>query len=413
MFEVILCSLITVLPDFLFRRYKQGKRWGKEITPFTLWYELRWGISACVILTISLVTLIFFYHPTTSNALPVFRTVTILPETGGRVQHVYVKNNQKVRIGDPLFSMFNESQVAVIESAESYLKEVEASFTTAEAQLLKAKSGVEKSHAALNRSEHEYARKRKLQLKGKNLISEREVEHSADTVKIHQAELDATESEYMAAQTQIESILPAKLIGARADMNAALVEEGKRTIYARINGELKQFFLLPGDYVNPILRPAGILVPTEGEESGRLGVQAGFNQLTANVISVGSFAEITCLSKPFTVIPMKVTKVQNVIASGQVRANENLLDIQDRAKPGSITVWLSPLYEDGLKGVIPGTKCIANTYSNHHDLIASGNLGSAEKIFLHVVDTVGIVHALILRVQALLLPIKILVFSGH
>ncbi|OUS01134.1 hypothetical protein A9Q81_10075 [Gammaproteobacteria bacterium 42_54_T18] len=59
MFEVILCSLVTILPDYLFRRYRQGMRWGKEITFFTMWYELRWGISACAILTISLVTLIF------------------------------------------------------------------------------------------------------------------------------------------------------------------------------------------------------------------------------------------------------------------------------------------------------------------------------------------------------------------
>jgi len=60
-----------------------------------------------------------------------------------------------------------------------------------------------------------------------------------------------------------------------------------------------------------------------------------------------------------------------------------------------------------------GTKCIANAYSYHHDLIESGTIGTAESIYLHVVDTVGIVHAIILRLQALLLPVKILVFSGH
>ena len=34
MLELILCSLFTVLPDYLFRRYRQGKRWGEEITFF-------------------------------------------------------------------------------------------------------------------------------------------------------------------------------------------------------------------------------------------------------------------------------------------------------------------------------------------------------------------------------------------
>jgi hypothetical protein len=32
---------------------------------------------------------------------------------------------------------------------------------------------------------------------------------------------------------------------------------------------------------------------------------------------------------------------------------------------------------------------------------------------LHAVDAVGLVHAMILRIQALILPIQTLVFSGH
>ena len=33
-------------PDYLYRRYRQGKRFGKEITFFSVWYELSWGIIA-------------------------------------------------------------------------------------------------------------------------------------------------------------------------------------------------------------------------------------------------------------------------------------------------------------------------------------------------------------------------------
>jgi hypothetical protein len=32
---------------------------------------------------------------------------------------------------------------------------------------------------------------------------------------------------------------------------------------------------------------------------------------------------------------------------------------------------------------------------------------------LHAIDTVGLVHAMLLRIQALLLPVKTLVLSGH
>lgn len=118
MLELILCSLITVLPDYLFRRYRQGKHWGDQITFFTMWYELRWGITSCLILTVSLITVVFYYHPSTTNAGPYFRTIPLLPEGGGRVEEVFVKNGESVEAGDPLFSLLDSAQVAGVNLAE-------------------------------------------------------------------------------------------------------------------------------------------------------------------------------------------------------------------------------------------------------------------------------------------------------
>ena len=96
MLELTLCSLLTILPDYLVRRYVQGKRFGKEITLYSVWYELRYGISACLILTISLITTIFYFHPATDDAVSFFRTVPVLPEGNGRVEEVYVGLREKV-----------------------------------------------------------------------------------------------------------------------------------------------------------------------------------------------------------------------------------------------------------------------------------------------------------------------------
>ena len=40
-------------------------------------------------------------------------------------------------------------------------------------------------------------------------------------------------------------------------------------------------------------------------------------------------------------------------------------------------------------------------------------IGAGRWLFLHMVQTVGAVHAVLLRVQALIWPIQTLVFSGH
>ena len=58
-------------------------------------------------------------------------------------------------------------------------------------------------------------------------------------------------------------------------------------------------------------------------------------------------AEVTCIAEPFTIIPMVVTEVQDLIAAGQVRPTDQLIDPLQAARPGTITVFLEPLYEGG------------------------------------------------------------------
>ena len=61
----------------------------------------------------------------------------------------------------------------------------------------------------------------------------------------------------------------------------------------------------------------------------------------------------------------------------------------------------------------PGSSCIANAYSSNHERLASENLSGFRRFVLHAVDAVGLVHAMILRIQALVYPIQTLVLGGH
>jgi multidrug resistance efflux pump len=413
MLELLICSLVTVLPDYLFRRYRQGKRWGKEINFFSVWYELRWGVSACILLTIALITLIFYYHPSTSNAGPYFRTVTILSEGGGRVEEIYVENNQQVEAGAPLFSLLDSSQLAAVNSAGSQVAQVESAFVQTESQLEAARGGLRQAQGALDQAQNELKKKRDLASRGAQLVSKIELERLENTVDSRSGGVDSAKANIASVVAQRESVLPSQLESAKRALEQAEVELGKTVVYAGVDGTVSQFFLQRGDYVNPILRPAGILIPDKGPESGRYQIAAGFSQLATQVIHVGTLAEVACLSRPFEVIPMVVIRVQPVVAAGQLRPSDNLLDAQQRARPGTLTVVMEPLYEGGMEGVMPGSKCIANAYTNNHDLLASGEVSGFEALFYHAVDTVGIVHAIILRIQALVMPVQMLVFGGH
>lgn len=406
------CAFFTVLPDYLVRRFLQKKRWGKELTFFTIWYELRWGITGCAILTISLITLVFYYHPSTSNVSPLFRTVTILPETSGRVDEVYIQNFQLVNQGDPLFSLDNSSQKSAVKTAKSNLEAIKAEFSLVETDLESAEGLIASVESKLEQAQHDLQRMQLVAKGGEDLISERDLEMYETRVEVVEGELVHAFASRDEVLANLNQLLPARQETAEDQLAQAQVELDKMVVYAEISGRITQFILQPGDIVNPLLRPAGLLVP-EHEGSGTLSVQAGFNQLAAQVVKPGVLAEMTCLSKPFTVIPMVITDVQTPIASGQLRPSDQMLDLQDRARPGTLTVRMEPLYENGLKGILPGSSCIANAYTNNHELIASGELPTSEFLFYHMVDTVGFVHALLLRIQTLLIPVKSLVFAGH
>jgi multidrug resistance efflux pump len=400
--------MLTILPDYLFRRYVQGKRIGQDITLYTVWYELRWGITACLLLTVSLITMIFYFHPATKDATAIFRTVTILPETNGRVEEVFVGLNQKVEAGAPLFRLDSSKQEAALETARRLVAEVEAGMKVTQTELAGVDGQIKQAQGAYQTAVEEY--EMKAQLLTNNAVARREVERLVTTMDSLKGVLDSAVAKKQTLETKISTLLPAQKASADAALAQAQVELDKTIVRAGVTGTVQQFTLRRGDVVNALLRPAGILVP-EGAGQGTL--IAGFGQIEAQVMKKGIVAEATCIGKPFTIIPMVVTEVQDVIAAGQLRASDQLIDVQRMAQPGTLTVFLQPLFPGGLDSVPPGSSCIANAYTNNHDALADPNIGTVKGFALHMVDAVGLVHAMILRIQALLLPVQTLVFQGH
>src|SRR5690242_10186436 len=138
MLELLLCSTLTILPDFLYRRFVQGKRLGKEITFYTVWYELRWGITGCLILTVLLITTVFYFHPSTTSVTLLFRSVPILPETNGRAAEIFVGTAGPIAKGAPIFRLDSSKQEAAVETAKRKMAEVDAAIVVAKADVVKA-----------------------------------------------------------------------------------------------------------------------------------------------------------------------------------------------------------------------------------------------------------------------------------
>jgi len=408
--ELLLCSVFTILPDYLYRRYGQGKRLGKEITFYSVWFELRWGITACVILTVCLITTVFYNHPSTKNVTLFFRTIPIVPETNGRVAETFVGFSGPVAAGAPIFRLDSSKQQAALDAARQKVAELDAQAVVAQADVTKADGEIKQATSARQQTLDELETKRELYRRNPGNVPFREIERLEVRAEGQLGEIAAATASKQGAEERVATLIPAQKKSAEAELAQAQVDLDKTVIRAGVSGRVEQFTLRVGDIVNPLMRPAGVLIP---DSAGQRGLQAGFDQIEAQIMKIGMAAEITCVSKPFTVVPMVVTGVQDYIAAGQFRGGEQLFDVQQVTRAGTLLVTLEPLYKGGIDGVTPGSSCIANAYSNNHDTIVAKDTGALRAVALHVVDALALVHALILRLQALILPFQNLVFSGH
>ena len=409
MLELMVCSMLTILPDFLYRRFGQGKRLGREITFFTVWYELRYGIVGCAVLTVTLITLVFFFHPASTRVSSYFRTVPILPEGSGRVEEVYVGLRDEVKARQPLFTLDSRSQRAAVETAKRRVAEVDAEMVLAQSDLALAQGNLDAALGAYNQAKEEYDTRAELRNRNPDAISARDVERLMITVDARQGAVDAARAAVDNAQAHIQIQLPAARASAKAELAEAETALSKMTVYASVDGQLEQFTLRPGDIVNPLMRPAGILIPSG---AGRVALQAGFGQLESQVIHKGMIGEVTCPAIALTIIPVVVSDIQSVIAPGQLRPTDQLMDLSQNNPSGTMTVYLEPLYPGALDRLLPGSNCIANLYSSYHERLQEPDLPTLQWIAFHGIDAIGFVHGLLLRMQAVALPVQTLVLGG-
>jgi multidrug resistance efflux pump len=177
MLELLLCSLLTILPDYLYRRYRQGKRIGKEITLFSVWFELRWGIIACLMLTVGLITVIFYNHPSTTNATAFFRTIPILPETNGRVAEVQVDGvSGAIKQGAPIFRLDSSKQEAAAETARRRIAEVEAQLVAARTDVAAAEGKIVEAKSSYQQAVDELETKQEIYRRNPGAVATRDID---------------------------------------------------------------------------------------------------------------------------------------------------------------------------------------------------------------------------------------------
>ena len=284
-------------------------------------------------------------------------------------------------------------------------------MAVARADLEKADSQLQEAKSALQQAVDELETKQELQRRNPGNVALRDIERLQNVERRPPRRHGCGTAAKQSVEERIYTLLPAEKASAEAALAQAQVDLDKTVVRAGVSGRVEQFVLRVGDIVNPLMRPAGVLIP---DGAGQRGLAAGFGQIEAQIMKVGMIAEITCVSKPFTVIPMVVTDVQDFIAAGQFRGGEQLIDAQQVTRAGHAArvpraalqrrarrrdarqqLHRQRLFQQSRRDRRPGDRHPARAWRSTPWMRSA------------------LVHALILRLQALVLPFQTLVFSGH
>lgn len=251
----------------------------------------------------------------------------------------------------------------MLETASRRIAEIDAAMVVARADVAATAGQVDQADAALRQAQDELETKEALRRRNADVVAVREIERLQNNVKAREGALAVAIAARGAAEARVSTLLPAQKASAKAARDQAAVELDKTIVRAGVSGRVEQFALNVGDLVNPFARLAALVIPEGGE---RPALQVAFHQIEAQAM-----------------------------------------------RPGTVLVFLEPLYAGGLDDVPRGSGCVVSAYSSNHDVIAAKETGTLKRLALHAVDAVGLVHAVLLRVQVVVMPVKLLVLSGH
>ena len=262
MLEILLCSLLTIVPDYLYRRYVQGQadRQGNNLLLRVVRAEV--GDHGLPDSHRGPDHGDFLQPPVHDQRHAVLQNRSrSFPRSNGRVAEVYVGFSGPIAKGAPIFRLDSSKQEAAAETARRKIAEVEAEIVVARTDIVKADGQIQEAKSAHQQTVDELETKRELQRRNPGNVAFRDIERLEVVVEGRLGAIASATAAKQAAKERVSAVLPAQKASAEAALAQAQVELSKTVIRAGVSGQVEQFALRVGDIVNPIMRPAGILIP--------------------------------------------------------------------------------------------------------------------------------------------------------
>lgn len=362
-------------------------------------YNVHRALVLWFVLAMTVFFAVFYYYPKSFTGLVPFRTVPVVAESGGTVSEIFVRGGDQVKIGDPLFSVENSSEIADVESAERKVDEVESAMEMALVEIETAKAALAAARSAQNQAEMTADDHRELQARGSAAFQTSQMERAMSTLSSRNADVQAAQSKLAASQVQAHSVMPAQLASAKSSLKKARIELEKTITKSYVDGTVEQVTLNVGARAAAAaMSPAMLIIPNRNAvESGR--IVAGFSQVSRTELYEGMAAEVACESNfnigmRNTVLPARIVRIQDPISAGQLAPSGRLMEPSERAKRGQVVVHLDIAYPEHREFLVPGSACIVQSYTTSLKGPLEGTVTA------HAIEAMGIIKAVGLRIKA-------------
>lgn len=244
------------------------------------------------ILTISVIFFIssgifywFFWHlkPFTQNAFVFANTRPVSPLVEGFITEIHVRNNEFVKKGTPLFTIFRPPYQLKVKMIEEEIRELEFSRLGIESRIMKASAELRKKEAEL--FNNKYLSDRANDMYESEAVSQAYAEERLRAMEGSVAEVSAAEHLIEALRSE-KMALDARIAKRKHDLSLNQIWEELTVVRAMSDGYITNMSISPGGYY----KPGEVLFGFVDTETW--WVQANFKESELSEIRTGDKARI-------------------------------------------------------------------------------------------------------------------------
>jgi len=252
--------------------------------------------------------------PLTTEAMATRNVVKVAPQISGRVNAVFVSNNQTVKKGDVLFSLDQTSYQLALETSQLALEKAIQNNEELDASIKALNAQIDANKAILNQAQRDAKRLDALyKIKGVSLQLRTQADTDVTTAK---AQLMASEAQLIKLNVSRGRLDQnnLKLRQAQNQIAQAKLNLSYTQIHAEENGVVTNLQLMPGSMVSTN-KPVLALV------SDGVDIIADFREKTLQHVSSQTKAWVTFDSDPGKIFKATVTSRDAGVSDGQFNAN--------------------------------------------------------------------------------------------